>query len=41
MSESTPQVSILVIEDDAGDFGLIQANIRRAGLRRLGDRENH
>ena len=39
MSESTPQVSILVIEDDAGDFGLIQANIRRAGLRRLGDGE--
>ncbi|MEF8730098.1 MAG: diguanylate cyclase [Accumulibacter sp.] len=39
MSESTPQVSILVVEDDAGDFGLIQASIRRAGLLRLGDRE--
>ncbi len=37
MSESKPQISILVVEDDAGDFGLIQAHIRRAGLRRLGD----
>lgn len=39
MSESKPQISILVVEDDAGDFGLIQAHIRRAGLRRLGDGE--
>jgi len=36
MSEST-QISILVVEDDAGDFGLIQAYIRRTGLRRLAD----
>ncbi|HRL76800.1 MAG TPA: diguanylate cyclase [Candidatus Accumulibacter phosphatis] len=40
MSESTPQISILVIEDDAGDFGLIRASIRRAGLRRRGGSES-
>ena len=38
MSKSAQQISILVVEDDPGDFGLIQASIRRAGLQRLGDR---
>ena len=32
-------VSVLVVEDDPGDFGLIRAHVRRAGLGRDGDRE--
>ena len=40
MNKSVRQrISILVIEDDPGDFGLIQANVRLAGLRQLGDKE--
>jgi diguanylate cyclase (GGDEF)-like protein/PAS domain S-box-containing protein len=33
------RISILVIEDDPGDLGLIQANVRLAGMRRLGDQD--
>jgi two-component system cell cycle response regulator len=33
------RISILVIEDDLGDLGLIQANVRLAGMRRLGDQD--
>jgi two-component system cell cycle response regulator len=33
------QISILVIEDDPGDLGLVQASIRLAGLRRLADKD--
>ncbi|MCM8596963.1 diguanylate cyclase domain-containing protein [Accumulibacter sp.] len=32
------QIAILVVEDDPGDLGLIQAYLRLAGLRRGGDR---
>ncbi|HOG04344.1 MAG TPA: PAS domain S-box protein, partial [Accumulibacter sp.] len=40
MSTATQQrISILVIEDDPGDLGLIQANVRLAGMRRLGDQD--
>ena len=40
MSETFPQaVSILVIEDDPGDFGLIRAHVRLSGLVRGGDKE--
>ena len=31
-------VSILVVEDDPGDFGLVRAHLRRAGHKRLDDR---
>ena len=34
-----PRISILVIEDDPGDVGLILANICLAGLRELGDND--
>ena len=34
-----PAVAILVIEDDPGDFGLIRAHLRRAGLMRDGDQD--
>ena len=33
------QISILVVEDDPGDLGLIRAYVSRAGLRRVGDRD--
>jgi len=33
------QISILVVEDDPGDLGLIQAYVGRTGLRRIGDRD--
>ena len=40
MSENFPQaVSILVIEDDSGDFGLIRAHVRLSGLVQGGDKE--
>lgn len=40
MSEISPQsVSVLVIEDDPGDFGLIQVNMRLSGLVHGGDKE--
>ena len=31
------RLSILVIEDDPGDVGLIRTNVRLAGLRRMGE----
>jgi len=38
MKKSTRrQISILVIEDDPGDLGLIRTNVRLAGLRRMGE----
>ena len=38
MSKSIRKLlSILVIEDDPGDLGLIRANVRLAGLRAIGD----
>ena len=33
------RISILVIEDDAGDLGLIRAHVRLAGLRCIGDKD--
>ena len=40
MSETTSQpISILVIEDDPGDFGLILAHVRLSGLVQGGDKE--
>lgn len=40
MSESVRRrISILVIEDDPGDLGLIQVNVRLAGIRRVGDQD--
>ncbi|MCM8599175.1 MAG: diguanylate cyclase [Candidatus Accumulibacter sp.] len=40
MSNSDQQrISILVIEDDSGDLGLIRANVRLAGLREIGDQD--
>jgi len=40
MSETTSQpISILVIEDDPGDFGLIRAHVRLSGLLQGGDKE--
>lgn len=40
MNEAFPQaVSILVIEDDPGDFGLIRAHVRLSGLVCCGDKE--
>jgi hypothetical protein len=40
MNEIPPQpVSILVIEDDSGDFGLIRAHVQLSGLVSGGDKE--
>ena len=40
MSETIAQpISILVIEDDPGDFGLIRAHVRMSGLVQSGDKE--
>lgn len=33
------RLSILVIEDDPGDVGLIRTNVRLAGLRRIGEKD--
>ncbi|MBO3704397.1 MAG: response regulator, partial [Candidatus Accumulibacter sp.] len=38
MKKSTRRrISILVIEDDPGDLGLIRSNVRLAGLKRIGE----
>ena len=39
MSETSQSISILVIEDDSGDFGLIRAHVRLSGLVQGGDKE--
>jgi serine phosphatase RsbU (regulator of sigma subunit) len=40
MSKTSPQsISILVIEDEPGDFGLIRAHVRLSGLVHGGDKE--
>ncbi|MEI2623019.1 MAG: diguanylate cyclase [Giesbergeria sp.] len=40
MNESEQRrISILVIEDEPGDLGLIQAYVRLAGIRRIGDQD--
>ncbi|MDD5300571.1 MAG: diguanylate cyclase [Gallionella sp.] len=39
MSEISQSISILVIEDDPGDFGLIRTHVRLSGLVPRGDKE--
>ncbi|WP_300319826.1 diguanylate cyclase [Accumulibacter sp.] len=40
MSRTTGRrISILVVEDDPGDLGLIRTNVRLAGLRQIGDKD--